>query len=182
MLDSRAMQRFVGVDLMGEQVPDATTLLKFRRILEDDGLQDAMFSELNRLLDSAGIMMRGGSIVDATFIESPSSTKNARKERDPEAHQGKKGKSWHFGYKAHFGVDPGQGRAALPRGEAPVRLGEDPLPRARQELRAGLHVVRVGQPRTRRPRGARARSAAFGGAGLTARLGASAPKTAPGPT
>jgi len=109
VLDSRAMQRFVGVDLMGEQVPDATTLLKFRRILEDNGLQEAMFARLNGLLDEAGVMMRGGSIVDATFIESPSSTKNARKERDPEARQGKKGKNWHFGYKAHVGADAGSG-------------------------------------------------------------------------
>ena len=109
VLDSRAMQRFVGVDLMGEQVPDATTLLKFRRILEDNGLTEAMFARLNGLLDEAGVMMRGGSIVDATFVESPSSTKNARGERDPEAHQAKKGKNWHFGYKVHVGADAGSG-------------------------------------------------------------------------
>lgn len=109
VLDSRAIQRFVGVDMMSEQVPDATTLLKFRRLVEDGGLGERMFSQLNGLLESAGLMMRGGSIVDATFVESPSSTKNGRGERDPEAHQGKKGNNWHFGYKAHVGADAGSG-------------------------------------------------------------------------
>lgn len=111
VLDSRAMQRFVGLDLMREQVPDATTLLKFRRILEENGLTEAMFARLNGLLEEAGVMMRGGSIVDATFVESPSSTKNAARGRDPEAHQAKKGANWHFGYKVHVGVDAGSGLA-----------------------------------------------------------------------
>ena len=109
VLDSRAMQRFVGVDMMSEQVPDATTLLKFRHLLEREGLGEAMLSELARILQDRGVMMRGGSIVDATFIESPSSTKNRERSRDPEAHQAKKGKNWHFGYKAHVGADAGTG-------------------------------------------------------------------------
>ena len=109
VLDSRAMQRFMKIDLMGEQVPDASTLRRFRRILEDNGLGKAMLDELARLLEAAGVMMRGGSIVDATFIEAPSSTKNAKRGRDPEAHQAKKGKNWHFGYKMHAGADAGSG-------------------------------------------------------------------------
>lgn len=109
VLDSRAMQRFMGIDLMSEQVPDASTLRRFRHLLEENGLGEAMLAELSRLLEEAGVMMRGGSIVDATFVEAPSSTKNARGERDPEAHQAKKGKNWHFGYKMHAGADAGSG-------------------------------------------------------------------------
>ena len=109
VLDSRAMQRFVGVDMASEQVPDATTLLKFRHMLEREGLGERMLSELARILQDRGVMMRGGSIVDATFVESPSSTKNRDRSRDPEAHQARKGKNWHFGYKAHAGVDAGAG-------------------------------------------------------------------------
>ena len=109
VLDSRAMQRFVGIDMMSEQVPDATTLLKFRHLLEGEGLGEGMLAELVSILDERGIIMRGGSIVDATFVESPSSTKNRERSRDPEAHQAKKGNNWHFGYKAHAGVDAGTG-------------------------------------------------------------------------
>ena len=87
ILDSRAMQRFMHIDLMRGQVPDATTLAKFRHILERKGLGKAMLDELNSELEAAGVMMRGGSIVDATFIEAPSSTKNEGHSRDPEAHQ-----------------------------------------------------------------------------------------------
>ena len=109
VLDSRAMQRFMKVDLMSEQVPDASTLRRFRRMVEDNGLGEAMFDELNRLLEEAGVMMRGGSIVDATFIDAPSSTKNEAGERDPEARSGKKGNTWHFGFKSHIGADAGSG-------------------------------------------------------------------------
>lgn len=109
VLDSRAMQRFVGVDTMSEQVPDATTLCKFRHAPGRGGLGEAMLSELAGILQDRGVMMRGGSIVDATFVESPSSTKNRAGARDPEAHQAKKGQNWHFGYKAHAGVDAGTG-------------------------------------------------------------------------
>lgn len=108
--DSRAMSRFVGVDFSSSsQVPDSTTLCKFRKCVTDNGLGELMLKSLNGILEGAGIMMRGGSIVDATFVEAPSSTKNAEGRRDPEAHQGKKGKNWHFGYKAHTGVDAGSG-------------------------------------------------------------------------
>ena len=104
-----ATRRFVGIDMMSEQVPDATTLLKFRHLLEGEGLGEGMLAELVSILDERGIIMRGGSIVDATFVESPSSTKNRERSRDPEAHQAKKGNNWHFGYKAHAGVDAGTG-------------------------------------------------------------------------
>lgn len=109
ILDSRAMQKFMHLDMMSEQVPDATTLLKFRRIIEKHGLGQAMLNELNVILSDAGVIMHGGSIVDASFVEAPSSTKNATGTRDPQAHQAKKGKNWHFGYKAHIGVDAGSG-------------------------------------------------------------------------
>ena len=108
--DSRAMSRFVGVDFSGgSQVPDSTTLCKFRKVIVDNGLGERMLASLNEILERAGVMMRGGSIVDATFVEAPSSTKNSRGERDPEAHQAKKGNNWHFGFKAHTGVDAGSG-------------------------------------------------------------------------
>ncbi len=108
--DSRAFSEFMGVSFAsGDQVPDATTLLKFRRIIESEGLAAQMLGCVNAVLESKGVMMRGGSIVDATFIEAPSSTKNASKSRDPEARQAKKGNNWHFGYKAHIGVDAGSG-------------------------------------------------------------------------
>jgi IS5 family transposase len=107
--DSLAMQRFMRLDLIEEDVPDATTLLKFRHMLEEHHLTEAMFRELSSILEKSGVMMRGGSVVDATFIEAPSSTKNAEHSRDPEAHQAKKGNNWHFGFKAHTGVDAGSG-------------------------------------------------------------------------
>ena len=100
--DSRAISAFVGC---GEAVPDSTTLCLFRRDAEAAGLGCAMLDELNASLAERGLSLSGGTIVDATFVEAPSSTKNARRARDPEAHQAKKGNNWHFGYKAHVGVD-----------------------------------------------------------------------------
>ena len=100
VLDSRAMQRFVGIDMMSEQVPDATTLLKFRHLLEGEGLGERMPAELVSILDERGIIMHGGSIVDATLVESPSSTKNRERSRDPEAHQARRGDDRHLGHEA----------------------------------------------------------------------------------
>lgn len=105
LVDSRAVRAFVGC----EEPPDATTLCRFRRLVEDNRLGEAMFAELNAALAEEGVGISAGTIVDATFVESPSSTKNARKERDPEARQGRKGGVWHFGYKAHAGVDAESG-------------------------------------------------------------------------
>jgi IS5 family transposase len=103
--DSHAMKDFVGIDFDTDDVPDATTLLHFRHLLEEKRLQKAIFDKINESLEAAGVLMRGGSIVDATFVEAPSSTKNTAKSRDPEMKQAKKGNNWHFGMKAHIGVD-----------------------------------------------------------------------------
>jgi IS5 family transposase len=107
--DSHAMKKFMGVNFGNEQAPDATTLLKFRHLLERNGLCEKLFQDLNERLEANGCVMRGGSIVDATIIKAPSSTKNASGKRDPEMHQTKKGNEWHFGMKAHIGVDAGTG-------------------------------------------------------------------------
>ena len=107
--DSYAIRSFMGLNFHDEQAPDATTLLKFRRLLEEQKLGKKMFEAIGQLLESKGCMMRGGTIVDATIIQAPSSTKNASGERDEEMHQTKKGNQWYFGMKAHIGVDAGSG-------------------------------------------------------------------------
>ena len=107
--DSQSIRGFVGVDLTHESAPDATTLLKFRRLLEKHNLTRRIFDEINVHLASKGLVMREGTIVDATLIAAPPSTKNRDKERDPEMHQSKKGNDWHFGMKAHVGVDMATG-------------------------------------------------------------------------
>jgi IS5 family transposase len=107
--DSQAMREFVGIDLAREQVPDATTLLKFRRLLEQHGLTQAIFEEVNAHLGERGLLMREGTLVDATIIAAPSSTKNKDGQRDPEMHQVQKGNEWHFGMKAHIGTDADSG-------------------------------------------------------------------------
>ena len=107
--DSYAMRKFMGINFFEQDVPDATTLLHFRHLLEEHGIGKLFFDAINHCLERAGRMMRGGSIVDATLISAPSSTKNAEKKRDPEMHQTKKGNQWHFGMKCHTGVDAGSG-------------------------------------------------------------------------
>ena len=107
--DSQALRDFVGINLSQESVPDATTLLKFRRLLLAHDLTKAMFEEINAHLAQQGLLMRAGTIVDATIIAAPSSTKNKQEARDPEMHQAKKGNQWHFGMKAHIGVDAESG-------------------------------------------------------------------------
>lgn len=107
--DSQSVRGFVGIDLTHESAPDATTLLKFRRLLEQHKLTRRIFDEINGHLASKGLVMREGTIVDATLIAAPPSTKNHDKERDAEMHQSKKGNDWHFGMKAHVGVDMGTG-------------------------------------------------------------------------
>src|SRR5947209_11779688 len=109
LYDSQALRDFVGIDLSRQSVPDATTLLKFRRLLQDNDLTRALFDEINAHLAQQGLLMRAGTIVDATIIAAPSSTKNEDKARDPEMHQTKKGNQWHFGMKAHIGVDSESG-------------------------------------------------------------------------
>jgi transposase, IS5 family len=109
LYDSQALRDFVGIDLSRESVPDATTLLKFRRLLVDNDLTKALFDEINAHLGEQGLLMRAGTIVDATIVAAPSSTKNKTGERDPEMHQTKKGNQWHYGMKAHIGVDAESG-------------------------------------------------------------------------
>jgi Transposase and inactivated derivatives, IS5 family len=107
--DSYAMRTFMGVNFFDEQVPDATTLLKFRHLLEEHNIGKVFFDAIVHALAERGHMMRGGTIVDASIINAPSSTKNEKKERDPEMHQTKKGNEWYFGMKVHIGVDAGSG-------------------------------------------------------------------------
>ena len=105
LYDSASLRRFVGIDLGREPVPDATTLLKFRRLLNDNKLGEALFAKVGQELQARGFKVNTGTIVDATIIGAPSSTKNADKARDPEMHQTRKGQQWYFGMKLHIGVD-----------------------------------------------------------------------------
>lgn len=107
--DSQAIRAFVGIDLARESAPDATTLLKFRRLLEQHQLTERIFAAINQVLAVQGLILKEGTVVDATIIAAPSSTKNRRGERDPDMHQVKKGNQWHFGMKAHIGVDAASG-------------------------------------------------------------------------
>src|SRR5580658_1580803 len=109
LYDSQALRGFAGIDLAVESVPDATTLLKFRHWLERHDLTRVLFEEVGAMLEERGLLMRQGTIVDATIIAAPSSTKNRSNARDPEMHQTKKGNQWHFGMKAHIGVDVASG-------------------------------------------------------------------------
>ena len=105
LYDSQVMRAFVGIDLGREPVPDETTACKFRHLLEQANLGREIFAAVNEHLGALGLEVRRGTIVDATILAAPSSTKNAKKERDPEMHQTKKGNQWHFGMKLHIGVD-----------------------------------------------------------------------------
>lgn len=107
--DSYAMRKFIGLDFLNEQVPDATTLLKFRHLIEKHKIGEQIFQDVTNRLEQSGLMMHGGTIVDASIIAAPSSTKNAEGKRDPEMHQTKKGNQWYFGMKVHTGVDAGTG-------------------------------------------------------------------------
>jgi transposase, IS5 family len=105
LYDSRAMRQFVGIDLGREPVPDETTICKFRHLLEAHQLGEQLFALIRTYLTEQGLQISRGTIVDATIISAPSSTKNRTKARDPEMHQTKKGNQWYFGMKAHIGVD-----------------------------------------------------------------------------
>jgi transposase, IS5 family len=111
LLDSVALRRFVGIDLGCERVPDGTTLLKFRRLLEQHGLGAALFAQVGQVLQDKGMKVGTGTIVDATIISAPSSTKNATGQRDPEMHQTRKGQQWYYGMKLHIAVDSKSGLA-----------------------------------------------------------------------
>ena len=105
LYDSQALQSFARIDLAAEGVPDATTLLNFRHLLETHDLCKGLFAAINADLTARGLLLREGTLVDATLIAAPSSTKNQEKKRDPEMHQTKKGNQWYFGMKAHIGAD-----------------------------------------------------------------------------
>ena len=111
LYDSASLRRFVGIDLGCEPVPDATTLLRFRRLLNDNQLGEALFAQVGQVLQDKGFKVNTGTIVDATIIGAPSSTKNVHKARDPEMHQTRKGQQWYFGMKLHIGVDSQSGLA-----------------------------------------------------------------------
>ncbi len=103
--DSESMRRFARVDPGEDTVPDESTILRFRHLLEKHQLTEAMFGEIRTLLEEKRLLLKSGTIVDATIIAAPTSTKNADNARDPEMRQGRKGKEWHFGMKAHVGTD-----------------------------------------------------------------------------
>jgi IS5 family transposase len=105
LYDSAAMRAFVGIDLGREPAPDETTICKFRHLIESQALGEKLFAVVNKHLCARGIKVGTGTIMDATIIAAPSSTKNEDGKRDPEMHQTKKGNQWYFGLKAHIGVD-----------------------------------------------------------------------------
>jgi len=105
LYDSRSMRRFVGIDLGREPAPDETTICKFRYLLEAHNLGDQLFTLISQYLQENGLKVSSGTIVDASIISAPSSTKNREGKRDPDMHQTKKGNQWYFGMKAHVGVD-----------------------------------------------------------------------------
>ena len=109
LYDSETMRRFVGIENGQDTIPDESTVCLFRHLLEEHRLPDRIFAEVKALLTERGLMMHQGTIVDATIINAPSSTKNEKKERDPEMHQTKKGNQWYFGMKAHTGVNKDSG-------------------------------------------------------------------------
>ena len=135
LYDSPGLRRFAGVDLGRAPAPDETTILNFRHLLEEHDLGGAMLDAVNRHLESRGMRIATGTIVDATIIHAPSSTKNARGKRDPEMHQTRKGNQWYFGMKAHIGVDAKTGivhsvctTAASVADKHMVRPNPTPLP------------------------------------------------------
>jgi transposase, IS5 family len=111
LYDSASLRRFVSIDLGREPVPDATTMLKFRRLLNENQLGEQLFAKVGEVMQHSGFKVKTGTIVDATIIGAPSSTKNADNARDPEMHQTKKGQQWYFGMKLHIGVDSQSGLA-----------------------------------------------------------------------
>lgn len=106
LYDSESMRRFAGIELAEDTIPDESTILRFRHLLEKHALTEQMFAEVRGLLEEKRLLLKSGTIVDATIIAAPPSTKNAEKARDPEMHQARKGREWHFGMKAHVGTDP----------------------------------------------------------------------------
>ena len=105
LYDMESMRRFAGLELAEETIPDESTILRFRHLLERHRLTEQIFAEIRALLEERRLLLKSGTIVDATIISAPASTKNAEGARDPEMRQGKTGRDWHFGMKAHVGTD-----------------------------------------------------------------------------
>jgi IS5 family transposase len=118
LYDSITMRRFAGVSTDADVIPDETSILNFRRLLEQHQLTERLLSEINAHLCERGLFVGKGTIVDATIINAPSSTKNAKKKRDPQMHQTRKGKQWYFGMKVHIGADTDSGLVHTVRGTA----------------------------------------------------------------
>jgi transposase, IS5 family len=137
LYDSESMRRFAGVELAEDKIPDETTICRFRHLLEKHNLTAAIFAEVRELLEKKNLLLKSGTIVDATIIAAPSSTKNAEGERDPEMHQTRKGKHWHFGMKVHVGATK-QGLvhsvATGPANEADISRIDDLLHGEEKEL------------------------------------------------
>jgi transposase, IS5 family len=109
LIEVPTMRRFAGIDLLSDRIPDETTILAFRHLLEKHNLGEQIFETVKAHLGERGVAMKQGTIIDATLIAAPSSTKNKAGERDPEMHQTKKGQQWYFGMKIHAGVDKDSG-------------------------------------------------------------------------
>ena len=137
LYEVESVRRFAGLRLTGP-LPDETTILHFRHLLERHGLGEALFAEINAHLASLGRRLKTGTVVDASIIEAPSSTKNRERARDPEMHQAKKGNQWHFGMKAHIGVDAESG---LAHSLATTAANESDVATAHEVLRGDEEVV-----------------------------------------
>jgi transposase, IS5 family len=137
LYDIEPMRRFAGIELAEEVIPDETTILRFHHLLEEHRLTEVIFAEVRELLEERGLLLTSGTIVDATIINAPSSTKNATEERDPEMHQTRKGKQWYFGMKVHVGATK-QGLvhtlATGPANEADITRLDDLLHGQEEEL------------------------------------------------
>ena len=118
LYDSITMRQFAGVSTDADIIPDETSILNFRRLLESHQLTERLLAEINAHLCERGLLVGKGTIVDASIIDAPSSTKNAEKKRDPQMHQTRKGKQWYFGMKVHIGVDTDSGLVHTVRGTA----------------------------------------------------------------
>ena len=142
--DSQAIRAFVGIDLNRESAPDATTLLKFRHLLEAKGLTQKIFEAINAHLAAKGLMMREGTIVDATLIAAPPSTKNKDGERDPEMHQSKKGNDWHLLDGRDVRVTASGGISLYPEdgedGEALLKSADTAMYRAKERGRDNFQL------------------------------------------
>jgi len=138
LYDMETMRRFAGIELVEDTIPDESTILRFRHLLEAHQLTQAIFAEVRTLLEERGLLLKSGTIVDATIISAPSSTKNAKEERDPEMHQTRKGKQWYFGMKVSHRCH--QARRGAQPGHWPGQRGRHHPP-GRTAARAGVATL-----------------------------------------